>query len=93
MQVGDAGGAHIIAQRLLFADGRPGLDLLDDERFQRRLATDLAADAHAFQHRRPVAGTLQEIETYLGRGQRIGRLQPHRAAAVRPEVHRTEREG
>ena len=69
-------------------------DLLDDEGLQRRLPGDLAADAHAVDHARSQSLALfRKLKRISGARQRIGRFQPHRAAAVGPEMHRAEAEG
>src|SRR5689334_10313580 len=93
MEVGDAAGADVGLEVGLLGDVRAGQDLLDHEWLQRRLLGDLAADPHALDQRVVVVGALQEVEANLRRGERIGRLQPHGAAALRCQMDRRETEG
>ena len=52
----------------------------------------LRAMRDAGDHRLHVVVAAQEVEADLRRRQRIGALQPHRAAAFRAQMHRTDRE-
>ena len=75
--------AHIVRQfGRRWCTAGPGSDLLHDVGRQRRLRGDLARDAHAGDHRLHVVVAAQEVEADLRRRQRIGALQPHRAAAL-----------
>ncbi len=74
------------------ATDRPRQHLLHHEPLQRRLAGDLARDANAGDDRLHVVIAAQEVEADLRRRQRIGALQPHRAASLRAQMHRTDRE-
>src|SRR6185369_439610 len=93
MQVGNASGAYVGLEVRFAGDVGAGQDFLDDERFERRLSRDLSADAHAFDQRLEIVGALQEVEANLGRGERIGRLQSHRATSVRFKVNGAEAKG
>ena len=74
-------------------DRRPGQHLLDHQPLQRLLRGDLAGDAHAGDDRLHIVVAAQEVEPDLRRRQRIGALQPHRAAAFRAQMHRADGEG
>src|SRR4029077_14329024 len=71
VEVRDAVGAGEGLQVRLAGDRGAGQDLLADERLQRRLPGDLAADAHAFDYRLVIVGALQEIEPDLPPLERI----------------------
>ena len=72
---------------------RAGQHLLGDERLQRRLRRDLAAQSRAVDQRLEIVIAGEKIELDRRRRQRVGALDPHPTAALGAQMHRAEREG
>ena len=85
-------GAPLPAAAHRLSTAGPGSTSSTTSPFSAGWPRDLARDADAGDHRLHVVVAAQEVETDLRRRQRIGALQPHRAASLRAQMHRTDRE-
>src|SRR6202011_152521 len=81
VQIGDTAHADFRAYLFIALAGVARNHLLDDVGLERGLARDRAAQPGAVDERLEVVVRGQEVEADLGRSERIGTLDAHRAAA------------